>query len=154
MSYCTRADIDSQYGTSNVSTWADLENKQSPQLIAARVATAISESEDYINNYLRNGPYTIPFTVIPIAIKNICAALAGLWLYESRGVVETNPLTGYIIHRYNLKEKRTKSNLWNIKSGGLKLDLDSEISSAPEIVVTETDDPSNARSWEDGIEAT
>jgi len=139
MSYCTRTDIDAIFGTSNVSTWADLENKQSPQLILARVTEAIATAQDAIDNSLRGGPYTIPFTTIPAAIKNVCAALAGLWLYESRGVVETNSETGEPMHRYSWKKTETKTILKNIRAGGLRLDLPTIATIEPKVVDVDID---------------
>jgi phage gp36-like protein len=139
MAYCTKADIDGIFGVSNVKTWSDIENKNSPQLIDARIASAIVESEDYINNFLRGGSYAIPFVTIPTTIKNVCAKLAGLWLYENRGVIETNPETGQAMHRYMYMKKSVKAILIGIKTGAIILDLTILAARHPQAVDTDAD---------------
>ena len=43
MDYCTRDDIEDQFGAVNVAKWADMDNTQDADRIASRIAGAISQ---------------------------------------------------------------------------------------------------------------
>ena len=88
MTYATRTDIDNVYGSANVTQWADINNTGDPTEIDARVAWALAEADDRIDNRMREGPYAIPFDPVPRTITNIAARLAGYYLYESRGLID------------------------------------------------------------------
>lgn len=121
MSYCTRTDIERQFGPSNVSTWSDLENKGNALHVIERVVEAIVYAEEYINGVLLGGPYSVPFIDVPEIIKRLAATFAGIWLYESRGVTDFDNDTGQPIHRYAYQKQSAKSMLLNIKKGTFRL---------------------------------
>jgi phage gp36-like protein len=97
--YCTRMDMESMFGRDNISKWADMENTEDPQLGFTRVSRSIVVATAEIDDSLRKGPYVLPFAVPPTTIVNLAAALAGVWLYESRGIEDFDDATGRPIHR-------------------------------------------------------
>ncbi len=57
--YCVQADVEQIYGKDNVQTWADLDNNKFPTDITARIVAMITQSREYIDSKLKNGPYDI-----------------------------------------------------------------------------------------------
>lgn len=88
MAYSIRSDVEAQYGVSNVSKWADINNNESAGEITARITFAITEADDMIDSTLRDGPYTIPWAVAPKGIVSLSAMYAGIWLYSARGITD------------------------------------------------------------------
>lgn len=91
MAYATEADMINLFGRTNIRTWADLENRDNQVDIDARVAWALSTAEDWVNDRLRYGPYEIPFTEpVVSAIRDLTARQAGVLLYSTRGIADTD----------------------------------------------------------------
>jgi len=92
MTYIVRADIEAVYGRDNVSKWADLNNNNDAGEITARVDRAIAVAGDELDSRLRRSQYRVPLEgvtgTLPYVVKDMVATLAGVWLYESRGVVD------------------------------------------------------------------
>jgi hypothetical protein len=91
--YANRSDIELIFGAQNVSVWADLDSDQDTVKIGARVCWALKNVTAEMNDKLYNGPYRVPFiktsTVpYPTQIVNTCARMAGLSLYEARGITD------------------------------------------------------------------
>jgi hypothetical protein len=80
--YASRSDIESLYGVDNVKIWADLQNEADENLIANRVADALTYAAAEINDRLPG--YTLSGTYPMVRLN--AARQAGIWLYESRGV--------------------------------------------------------------------
>lgn len=98
MAYAVRADVEMEFGITNVKKWADNENLADDAYIAARVTAKLTEAEAYINSRLLDGPYPIPFTPVPDLIKAYTAKYAGFLLYTSRGVRDGNPDNNELIY--------------------------------------------------------
>lgn len=122
MSYCTRSDIEDLFGPVNVAKWADLDNDQTAAAITARIERAIVVSSAKINDRLRGGPYLLPIVGDPPTLVNLCASLAGLWLYESRGVQDFSPETGVPMHRLRWFSEQAEKTLRDLRAGVLRLD--------------------------------
>lgn len=123
MSYCTRSDIETRFGAANVRKWADLDNSNDDTTISDRIDAAIQSVQDsQIDPALRCGPYTMPMSdpVDPL-ITDIAARLAGVWLYEARGVEDINEITGQPNHRLAWAKKDALRMLAMVQSGALKL---------------------------------
>lgn len=136
MAYCTRANIEGRFGVDNINKWADLDNAGSTTDVTARINAAIAAAEDDIDTTLRGGPYVIPFAgTPPVTIRDLCADLAGVWLYESRGVVDFDPETGRPHHRLQWHRKNAKRVLAELHGGKRQLDLTSTLR-APNVVAT------------------
>lgn len=88
--YALAADVKQVFGNTNVTKWADIDNDEDAGKIDTRIEWAICLAADRINNDLRKGPYTIPFTEdeVPREITDLTARLAGVLLYESRGITD------------------------------------------------------------------
>jgi phage gp36-like protein len=82
MSYAAQADIEAAFGVDNVRMWSNLDGDTNAT-DTARVASAIAYADDVINSRFRGGKYSIPLTATEM-VKNWCARLAGMWLFESR----------------------------------------------------------------------
>ena len=92
MAYTTDAQLDLEFGASNVTTWADIDNDGNATTIANRKANAIADADAMIDAYLLDGPYEVPFTAtIPIVIQKASTLLAGYNLYMARGITDADP---------------------------------------------------------------
>jgi len=124
--YCTDGDIDDAFGNQNVTTWSDLDNDGNAVTIAARKDRARVVSKAKIDDVLRDTHYTLPITnqagVTPVGIVDLEARLAGIWLYESRGVTDFHPQTGAPYHRLSFVRREAKQQLEEIRAGRLKPD--------------------------------
>lgn len=102
--YCTQSDIENIFGVSNVALWSNLDNTTTTAN-ATRITAAITYATARINNYMRGGLYAVPLVVNSDAasVVDVAATIAGIWLYSSRGQLDTNALTGatYPSNRYN-----------------------------------------------------
>ena len=119
--YIDSADIYAVFGESNVGKWADLDNDADSVKIAARVNNAILWAENEINSRLRNSAYVLPLAnaddEVPAEIVDVAANLAGVWLYENRGVQDYNPDTGQVVHRLRWNRDRAEKTLREILAG-------------------------------------
>lgn len=88
-SYIIQADIENVFGTSNVQKWSQLDN-DFDIADTTRITTAITYAEERVENRFRESRYALPFSPISNEIKEWCAKLAGIWLYQSRGQDDDN----------------------------------------------------------------
>jgi phage gp36-like protein len=119
--YCTRTDVELSWGATNVSKWADLDNDADAAKILARINSACDGATDVVNDYLRGGPYTIPFGVPPSQIVTLTAELAGCKLYEPRGTTDLDD-TGEQRDRLSAVRNAAINTLRRIRSGAMRLD--------------------------------
>lgn len=136
MGYCTRAQIEARWEEGNITNWADLANDQDSAVITARIASVIADITAEVDDLLRGGPYTVPFSTVPVKIRRLAVDLCGVELYEPRGTKEIDPSTGVAFHRLTPTKDKALSDLRAIRDGSLLLDLDST-QDTPEVV---TDD--------------
>lgn len=126
MAYCVRADIETLFGVNNVTSWADLDNDQVAATITARITAAITTADDFIDSYLRDGPYDLPLAndadTVPILIRDVSARLAGANLYSARGVLDYNE-QGEPEDRLQWHREQAMDNLQRIKKRTLNLDV-------------------------------
>jgi len=126
--YCDGEDVIQCYGERNVEAWADLDNDGDETKISNRIAQAIVSATAHIDDTMRDSIYEIPFTTgdsddtVPRTIADLCAMLAGVWLYESRGVVDFDPNTGQQVHRLSWQRRRCQDTLEGLHRGALRLD--------------------------------
>lgn len=140
MAYATRADIEAVFGKSNVEQWADLDNDEVHVDIAARINTALADAIEFVDDTLRAGPYTLPLTSTHATIKRLTAILAGVRLYEARGVQDVNEVTGQPLHKYVWHKQDADKTLKRILAGQLRLAGETDEASIVPAVVTEDDD--------------
>jgi len=136
--YCTRDDIEDVFGVENVKQWADLDADADATKISNRIDRAREWATSEINDKLRGGRYTIPIqntnAEIPVTITNICAQMAGVWLYESRGIADYNPETGGAVHRLKWNKDQVLLVIAEIQASKRRLDAVSTCITYPKIV--------------------
>ena len=116
--YITQTDIENFYGTNNVTQWSNLDNSTA-SANTTRIDAGIAWAEAYVQDRLRGLRYEIPFSGASITtLEDIIAALAGHWLYKSRGDNDTAIDAKMAIHK-----AEADSLLAQIASGQLQLDL-------------------------------
>jgi len=124
--YCSESDINQVYGGDNVQKWADLNNNEDADEITARINRAITVATNGINDILRGGRYALPITdtTAAVALIDLCATLAGVWLYESRGVEDFDPETGRAVHKLVYMRDRATKKLEAIRANRIQLDVE------------------------------
>ncbi len=126
MSYCVRADIETLFGVNNVASWADLDNDQDTDNITARITAAITTADDYIDSFLRDGPYDLPLAddadAVPVLVRDISVRLAGTNLYSARGTLDYDE-QGKPEDRLQWHREQAVDNLQLIKDRVLNLDV-------------------------------
>jgi phage gp36-like protein len=84
--YISQSDIESVYGVENVARWSNLDNSTT-LADAARIAASIAYAESYVQGRFRQSRYVLPFSGGDMTlVRDWCAKIAGVWLYESRGL--------------------------------------------------------------------
>jgi len=81
-SYVTKDDLEDIFGKDNIATWSNLDGEADADTV--RIDRAIAVAEEDVENRFRDGKYALPFNPIPLVVKDWCARLAGIWLFENR----------------------------------------------------------------------
>ncbi len=137
--YATRADIEARFDAINVKQWADLSNTNTEVEITARIANALAQATSDVDDALRGGMYVLPIAdaaaATPLAIVDIAARLAAVWLYELRGVTDFNPDTGQPTHKLIFHKNDAAKRLLTIRRGQIELDaIKADDTTAPETI--------------------
>lgn len=124
MSYATRQDLELQFGIENIKKWADVDNLNDDDTIADRIEWALEQGDDEVNDRMRGGPYAIPFVndsasnVVPRKIIYCAAMWAGVTLYDSRSIADSDPKTDEVAGA----RKRFQMTMDKIMGGKYRLD--------------------------------
>jgi len=119
MAYCIVSDVEMLFGETNVDKWADLDNDEDALKIAARIEWAIEEADNRIDTRMRGALYTIPFAdPAPRTIETLSARLAGIALYDGRGITDQEMDDRMAAHR-----KLVETTFGELISGKIRLDL-------------------------------
>lgn len=142
MAYATKDDIIAIFGEENVNKWANIDNLPDgaplTAHIIARCAWALALAAAKIDDTLDGCDYTIPFTATyPLQIVDANARLAGVLLYDSRGIVDADE-AGNAIHALKPHEDKVRALLQQIKSGKIRLRGVARLDNAP-VNLTGTD---------------
>jgi len=124
--YCVRADIENLFGVTNVSKWSDLDNDADATKISNRIAAAITATADMIDARLRFSRYLIPISnagFTPTIMRDLNAQMAGVWLYESRGVIDYDA-DGRAMHALHWIARKAESTMKQLAAGTLVLTAD------------------------------
>lgn len=98
--YTDLYNIETQFGVDNVHKWLGINENDQAVDYAMRAYEFIKRVESEIDDNLRNGSSTVPFTApIPDFITQLATTLAAVRMYESRGVMDLDPVTGKPMHR-------------------------------------------------------
>lgn len=93
MTYCTQADVELAFGRVNVRKWADIDNTNLDAVIVARIAWAVGEADSELDAKLAKSRYQFPLddsSDLPPILTRMASYLAGVLLYESRGVTDVD----------------------------------------------------------------
>lgn len=86
--------MESIFGTENVARWSNFDPDVSPATAdTARIAAAILHAESTVEGRFRGGMYAVPFSAsagtFPAELKTWMAQIAGVYLYKSRGMLDS-----------------------------------------------------------------
>jgi hypothetical protein len=118
--YSARSDVEAQFGVTNVTKWADLDNDGDATKIADRIDWAITLADAEIEDRLRYSQYIVPIVGLsgmPPVIVALSAMRAGVLLYDSRGAQDFDPDSGIPMHRLAGFNKRFETTLNDLLSG-------------------------------------
>lgn len=116
--------IEQAFGVDNVHKWLGVNESDAAADYALRCYRFIADAESEIDDLLRNGPCTVPFTTVPEVIRQIATNLAAVRIYEARGVVDMDPADGTPQHRLHYQAKWVERQIARIKSGQLRLSVE------------------------------
>jgi phage gp36-like protein len=132
MAFATRQTIELIFGAANLVRWADKDNDGDAGKIAAAIAWALDEATLQLTSRLSGGPYATPFATTPPELVTPCARLAGVLLYDGRGITdadaEGNPTNQLAPHR-----KMVDQFIKSIKSGNASLSGLTSFSTVPSV---------------------
>ena len=124
MAYGSEAGIKQIFGTTNVNTWADLDNDEGDD--SARITLAMTVADAKIDAILNGCHLRVPVVNLagttPVLITDLSNKLAGIWLYEARGSKDFDPRTNRPKHRYAFMKGEVRRTLEEIRSGHLRVD--------------------------------
>lgn len=117
MAYSTLEKLELMFGRANIQRWADLDGDRNAVAIAERVTERLLESEEYINERMVQGRYTVPFSPVPRRIVVMTTLFAGVLLYDGRQIAGSREMRDEVVrHR-----KEFTKYLREILRGQLKL---------------------------------
>ncbi len=125
--YCSVADVYSRWGTVNVQKWADLDDTMTNTTMVSRITLAIEVTAAKMEDVVRGTRYSIPMVgmdgTTPYTIRFLNATLAGVWLYEGKGIQDYEPNTGKAVHRYQFAKDDAESQLKGLVTSTLDIDM-------------------------------
>jgi len=126
VSYCTQADIELEFGATNVGEWADIDNDANATTKSNRIAEAILVSDERVNEVLRMTSLRVAAIQAdgagtPKTINRLARVIAGLWLYEARGAVDYTR-DGTPQHGHYWRRAWAEEYLEKIRSGVIQID--------------------------------
>lgn len=115
--YTSLVEIENVFGRHNVAQWMRIEDDDVPT-INARMLSFMEESDEQVDSTLLGGVLKIPFVdPVPKLIRQAATLLAGVAVYEARGIIDVNPATDQPMHRLALHKKRADTMLKRIRCG-------------------------------------
>jgi hypothetical protein len=87
--WSSREELDATFGHSNIDMWADIENEENAGHIRARVMDAIDEATADARDRLTGLVDVSSIRAAPRPLRKAVTRMAGVNLYESRGVKDT-----------------------------------------------------------------
>ena len=124
--YISQTDVENVFGTRNVAQWSNLD-QTTTVVDTARVALAISYAETVVEERFRGSKYAVPFaatgSAIPVTLKDWCAKLAGVWLYENRGGRDSARDDAAVTNRIQFHKKSALDEMDFVLSGQRRMAL-------------------------------
>ena len=134
--YLSRSDVEAVFGIDNVVAWSNLDNTQAGAN-EGRIDTAIAYAEAAIDDRFRGGRYRVPIVCssggTPKVVVGWAAKLAGIWLYESRGLRDGDEMG----NKLSALKQRVEAEISMYLSGQRRLaaELSGDAPNAPAVVL-------------------
>ncbi len=126
--YINQSDIENVFGIDNIARWSQMDNDVDTA-DTTRIQQAIDTAETSVDDSFRNSEYKIPFTgTISSTIINWCAIIAGAWLYQNRGHLDTGTEDG---EKYDRRLKAVREDILKYQTRIKKLDVAAHNPSSP-----------------------
>jgi hypothetical protein len=135
--WTSRIELERMFGATSVSKWADLENLQVSSDIVERIDWACREATDDARLRLR-GSSAHWTRNAPRQLRLAVTRLAGVLLYESRGIIDTSSEKGE--HRLSRHEKIADLFFRRVQAGQLRLADESDETVHVPVFVEDTDE--------------
>lgn len=131
--WTSRNELNKMFGKSNIDQWADIENEQDPDDIAEKIDWAVVAGTDEAKSRLRgHAPGVI--AIAPESLRTATTRLAGVMLYEARGVKDTGDDEDGK-HRLKYHQDRAEMFFRRVIAGQIRLtDQDTEVTRYPRFV--------------------
>lgn len=100
--------LETLFGKKNIATWADLDNDKDQDAIDARIAYALSWAPSYLTSLTLTRPMA---SITSVVVEDLLGRLAGIWLYENRGITGEDQTTSPIAHHRTYTFRWIKSYL-------------------------------------------
>jgi len=138
LAWTSSSELYAMFGRTNVRKWADLENIANEDDISLRLQWAIDEATEEARMQLTDSPVDLPNMVsAPRPLRIAVTRLAGVFLYEARGIKDTSDEEGK--HRLSSHKKAAQTFFQRVQAGQLRIDAGS--TSYP-VVSDDTDEDS------------
>jgi phage gp36-like protein len=127
--YCERVDLEAVFGKENIVIWADLDDTRIAFQITNRINTAIAYATSEVEDSLRGSLYVIPLVEktggsnSEQTIRTLCATIAGIWLYESRGTEDIVLEGNRVFHRLTALKMAAMNKLRGLKALQMRIDF-------------------------------
>lgn len=129
--WTSRSELDLLFGSDNVDKWADLDNDGDASKITDRIDWAVREATEDARLRLVGSPVVASrLSCAPRPLRIAVTKLAGVLLYEARGVVDTSDEEGR--HRLTTHRKQAEVFFRNVRAG--QLVVSDHVSAYPRIV--------------------
>lgn len=137
LAWTSRTELYNMFGQTNVRHWADLENDSADADIDERINWAVDEATEDARARLTDSPVDLPnIGNAPRVLRIAVTRLAGVLLYESRGVKDTASEDG--THRLTYHKKEADKFFRRVQAGVLRIDTGS--TSYPVVQTNDEDD--------------
>ncbi len=103
--------------------------------ITARITRSITEAMADVDSHMKGGPYTVPLaksdSSIPTVITRITTKIAGVWLYENRGVNDYDAEKRTAKHRLSFHKEEAYRTMLELRARTQVIDAVSTATTTP-----------------------
>lgn len=141
--WSSRSELETLFGATNISMWADLENTGNAPLIQTAINSALAVATDEAQSLLRGGACGEITSPSP-ALRKAVTQLAGVHLYEARGVKDASEdKSGY--HKLTAHSRAAREFLLRVSAGQIRLSNQTvNLTNTPAVIYdAETETPTN-----------
>lgn len=120
LAWTSRKEMEFMFGVENLKQWADLENNQSAADISERIQWAVDEATADARERLMDSPVNLAaMSEAPRTLRVATTRLAGVLLYESRGVKDAEAENGK--HKLSYHQERADKYFQKVIAGTTRI---------------------------------